>query len=286
MGQCLVFPSKRTVGARQSTAAETVALRGLRAVIGAHEASRSLMHGVAPLQFGSRSLDGALPWGGLPSGTLHEIAGTTAAAGFAAALASRLPSDRPILWCRQNRGETNRWYGPGLIPFGLDPSRIIFVDTWKKQDLLWAMEEGLRSAQPALVIGETDNVGLVASRRLQLAAEAGGATALLLNVAATRQISERISRQTVSSVALTRWMIATPRRSGKRNQFGDDLSQWQVDLIHCRGGIPRSWLVEWKHEGSEQSALADEENSQGRFSVVAQLLDRQRKPQAELRQVS
>ena len=56
-------------------------------------------------------------------------------------------------------------------------SRSFLSKLKKKQDLLWAMEEGLRSGQPALVIGEIDAVSLVASRRLQLAAEAGGVTA-------------------------------------------------------------------------------------------------------------
>lgn len=276
MGQCLVFPSKRPAIARCEANGEAAVLKGLRSAIGAYETPLSLRQGVAPLQFGSPELDDALPWGGLPAATLHEVNGTTAAAGFVAALAGRLVSSGPILWCRQNRGEAKRWYGPGLVPFGLDPSRIIFVDAWKKQDLLWAMEEGLRSAQPALVVGEIDNVDLVASRRLQLAAETGGVTALLLNVAATHQVAARIAQRTVSSVALTRWAVSTPKRSGQ--QFTDDLTRWRLDLVRCRSGIPRSWLVEWKHEWSE--------HPQGRFAVVAELFDRQSEPQTGLKEVS
>jgi len=101
MGQCLVFP------ANQEQASDRAAvLRTLRSEIGAAEALRSVRHGMAPLGFGDSILDSALPWGGLPQAALHEINGTAAAMGFTAALASRLASPKPILWCRSS----NRFY--------------------------------------------------------------------------------------------------------------------------------------------------------------------------------
>ena len=46
--------------------------------------------------------------------------------------------------------------------------------------MLWAMEEGLRSGAVSAVLGEVATVPPIALRRLQLAAETGGATGLLL----------------------------------------------------------------------------------------------------------
>jgi len=245
-------------------------LRTLRTEIGAAEALRSVQRGVTPLGSGDPILDSALPWGGLPQGALHEMNGTAAAMGFAAALAGRLAGSKPILWCRSARNETGSVYGPGLIPLGLDPEQIVFVETKKKQDLLWAMEEGLRSGQPALVIGEIDAVSLVASRRLQLAAEAGGVTAFLLNTVVTKRICEKATATSATTVALTRWIVSSEAKDkSQRNTMRGP--QWRVDLAHCRGGVPQYWLVEWNHEASN----TNEKASQGYFTVVAELFDRQ-----------
>src|SRR5271168_2032879 len=124
------------------------------------------------------ALDRALPWGGLPTGCLHEVAAGAAAdgaaAGFAATLLGRLTQAegaraRPLLWCTAGNG----FYGPGLAGYGLDTSRLILVRGRAQADLLWAMEEGLRSGAVAAVLGELQEAELTVTRRLQLAAEAG-----------------------------------------------------------------------------------------------------------------
>jgi protein ImuA len=284
MGQCLVFPSERA-GAVRPVPARAAVVGSLRSEIGALETPRSLHQGRMPLRFGDTRLDDALPWGGLPLASLHEVSGTASATGFVVALAARLPSTGPILWCRPHKSEAGAWYGPGLLPFGLNPERIIFVETHKKQDLLWAMEEGLRSGQPALVVGETESVGLVASRRLQLAAEAGGVTAFLLNAAATQGSASRSAEKAASSVVLTRWAVSSRPRPEIQKAV-DGRIQWQAELVHCRGGMPRSWLVEWNYEWTEQPSGPREEGSPGRFAVVAEFSDRQGQPRPAARQVS
>ena len=80
--------------------------------------------------FGLPELDHALPWGGLPRGGLHEVAGAEqdgAAFGFAAALLGR--THGMVLWCRPARQEAGVPYGPGLAEFGLTPDRLILVET-------------------------------------------------------------------------------------------------------------------------------------------------------------
>src|SRR6185312_725801 len=66
-----------------------------------------------------------------------------ASLGFAACLAGRLQrqSGRPVVWVSA-RPEL---YGPGLLRLGLDPARLLLVRATRPSDLLWALEEALRT---------------------------------------------------------------------------------------------------------------------------------------------
>src|SRR5271167_4133060 len=144
-------------------------------------------HGVLP--FGITAIDRALPGGGLARGALHEILGMggdeedgALAAAFATGIVGRLVAQRSlmseamVLWCLPHID----LYGPGLTAHGLDPARLVLVRAPRDAELLWAMEEGLRAAGIVAVVGEVGALAAVASRRLQLAAERSGITALLL----------------------------------------------------------------------------------------------------------
>src|SRR5690242_644820 len=111
-------------------------------------------HGVLP--FGVAAIDDALPGGGLARGAVHEILGAggdeedgAAAAGFAAAILTRLGAG-PVLWCLKRPD----LYGPGLAEHGLDPARLVLVSAPRDEEILWAMEEGLRTQGVAAMIGE------------------------------------------------------------------------------------------------------------------------------------
>ena len=136
------------------------------------------------LPFGVAAVDRALPGGGLARGAVHEILGQggdeedgAAAAGFAAGILARLGDGDAVLWCLRRPD----LYGPGLAAHGLDPARLVLVPRRATTDILWALEEGLRARRGlAAVVGEVGRLPMVASRRLQLAAERSGVTALLL----------------------------------------------------------------------------------------------------------
>ena len=199
---------------------------------------------------GDPVLDHALPRGGLPRCGLHHVLGPdadAAASGFAFALAARLAgSNRRILHVclRGRRQAAGLPYGPGLARLGVDPDRLILALAARRTDVLWTMEESLRSGAVAVVMGEGVAADLTASRRLQLAAEAGTAAALLL------------SADTHASVALTRWRIdASPSADGPYRP------RWRVRLERCRGGAPGEWMVDWDDETH-------------RFAVVPVLADR------------
>lgn len=191
------------------------------------------------------AIDAALPWNGLPRARLHEIElshGDGAAYGFAAFLLARLIGrDGLALWCRlSSDGEAGAPYGPGLVRFGLPPDRVLFADARRPADVLWAMEEALRSGRVAAVLGEAGAPDLTATRRLQFAAEAGGSTALLL-------VPPRAGRL---SAAVTRWQIAS------RPAAQADVASWQLSLMRCRGGGRGTWHVEWNHEALHLRVLA------------------------------
>jgi protein ImuA len=201
----------------------------------------------APLPLGLVEIDAVLG-GGLPIACLHEVLGRFddgAAAGFALALLARLLDaarpEQPVLWC----GRRIELYGPGLAACGLDPGRFLLVEAPKPADLLWAMEEGLRCAGLAAVVGEIDRLDLTAARRLQLAAEAGGVTGLVLRQSRTAEAG--------ASAATTRWRISAIPGPGTEAGL---VTRWHVELLRCRGGRPRDWHVEWCDETGDFALAA------------------------------
>jgi protein ImuA len=216
------------------------------------------------LPFGIVGIDRSLPGGGLARGALHEIMGVGSdeedgalAAAFAAAILGRLAAtaDGMVLWCLL----CPDLYGPGLAAHGLDPARIVLVRTPRDAEILWAMEEGLRSRGIFAVVGEVGALPAIASRRLQLAAERSGITAFLLR--RWRDGGQAARERVLPNAAVTRWRIATMPSRALRNEPGVGCARWRVELLRCRGGEPACWEVE----------VAD---ATGHVSLAAALADR------------
>ncbi|HEY1503020.1 MAG TPA: hypothetical protein VGF92_01905 [Stellaceae bacterium] len=189
------------------------------------------------LPFAAPAIDGALPWRGLPLAALHEIenAGATdgngAASLFLAGILARLVPARPVLWCLQRPD----LHAPGLALAGLDVRRLVLLRAPNEREILWAMEEGLRSRALAAVVGEVDSLSMPASRRLQLAAESAGVTGFVLH---------RNAGQATVSAAVTRWRIAVLPSAAVAGEPGIGRPRWRVELLRCRGGMPMAWDVE------------------------------------------
>ena len=201
------------------------------------------------LGFGDPAVDDELPGGGLAGGCLHEIVAApddAAAYGFAAWLLGRLMATRGVaLWCALQDRKTRQTspYGPGLARFGVATERLLFARTRDPVESLWAMEEGLRSGRFAAVLGEAGAPDLTTTRRLQLAAEAGGGTALLVIPPAKGKSGSRAGHKTRAvSAATTRWRILAHPAARP------DAPCWTVVLERCRGGAPGTWTLEWNHE--------------------------------------
>jgi len=185
-------------------------------------------------------MDRALPGGGLPRAALHEILsdGSGAAAGFAALLMAR--SGGTIFWIAR---DPDPW-PPGLIRFGLPPSRLIVAQPRHHVEALWVAEEALRCPAVSAVLLGSERLDTMAMRRLQLAAETGGGIGLLL----------RDEEEEGPSLASTRWRV-TGRAGGSPHDLGDP--QWTLELLRCRSGRPRTWHATWRM-GMESLVLDDE----------------------------
>jgi protein ImuA len=194
-----------------------------------------------PLPFGLAALDSHLPEGGLACGGLHEIVpeGEAASAfGFVAALLGRLPKPHPLVCVMPAYGRrpAGRLHGHGLNALGLDPGRLILVETANRKETLWAIEEALHSAALAAVIGAIDKLDLRTSQRLQLATTDTGLPLFLLRPASTLE----------SSAASTRWRIGTAEAA--RDRYGLIVRpRWHLHLERCRNGRPGHWVVEYDH---------------------------------------
>ena len=219
----------------------------------------------ASLPFGLSAIDRRLPANGLLFGAVHELqavgpdAETAAApALFAAGALARHPG--PVLWISRD----GTVFAHGLLQAGLDPCRVVFVDAGKAA--LLAAEEALRHHGVAGVVCELEGkLGLVASRRLQLAAEGSQVLGFIL------RRSHRFDDPAFSqpSAAMTRWRIGTvpspPPLPHAPDVPGLHRPLWRVELLRCRGGESASWIVE----------SAD---AQGRLALAAVLADRAAAP--------
>lgn len=198
------------------------------------------------LRFGLPAIDRALPGGGIAAGALHEFAGAgaqtehaTAPALLAAALLAQPPGT--VLWVM----ERPDIHPPALAAVGLAPDRVVYVHARRPRTVLLVMEEGLRHRGLAGVVGELGGrLSLTASRRLQLAAGRSGVTAILLR--RSHRFDDPALRQ--PSAAVTRWRIAAvpsaPPLAHASETPGLGRARWRLDLVRCRGGVPRSWVLE------------------------------------------
>lgn len=217
-------------------------LAALRRQVEALERGGRAVSSVLP--FGVPAIDRVLPGGGLALGALHELSGTgpdeedgTVAAAFLAGILARLAPERPVLWCH-TAGDL---HAPGLALCGLAPGRLILARARNDQEVLWALEEGLKTPALAAMVGELAMVPAAASRRLQLAAEKTGVTAFALRRWRT---AEAAAQRMMPLAAVTRWRIGAVASIPGSGEPGVGGPRWQVDLWRCRGGVPAAWKVE------------------------------------------
>lgn len=210
--------------------------------------------------------DPAPQTGGIPrlaAGQLHEVHAD--AQDWAGALAFGLgaiatDARRPVLVLRVRRRK-----GPGMDPcgegwtaLGLDPARLILVETRDDAGLLRAGLDAVREGGLAAVLFETwgrlRDYDLVAGRRLILAAERSRIPVIVL----------RGDAEPRASAAHTRWRVASAP-SVPLEMRAPGPPALLVELERRRGGPGGlRWRMEWsERDGAFREAPGDTGNAAG-----------------------
>ena len=163
-----------------------------------------------------------LPPGPIRPTRVHEVCGPGAMA-FAGVFAAG-----HALWIRE------AWLGDDLLPQGpAHPCGIVLARPARQFDALAVAEEGLKDgAFPRVVLEVTRPLNLREGRRLQLAARAGGTTALCI-------IPEGMG----SNAAETRW-----RASPVYDPDAGDSTLMRWEIIKNKSGTLGVWHVRWNAE--------------------------------------
>jgi protein ImuA len=173
---------------------------------------------------------------------LHEFGpaapgAAPAALGFALALAASWAGPAGVIWAGEEGvfSETGAPYPVGLAQFGLDPARLIVVRAAKREDALWAAEQGL-SAPGAVVLcalaANRKPLDLKATRRLLLFAERNRTRCLLV-----RPLDE-------ASAAWTRWRVAPAPSCAEEKELG--APAFDIELVRSRAGPAGArFSLEW-----------------------------------------
>lgn len=181
----------------------------------------------------------AFPGAQFPLGAIHEFIcndneSLSATGAFVTGLSSSLVQNSgAVIWISAAR----KVFPPAIMNFGIDPSRIIFVDIRSQKDLLWSMEEALKCDGLAAVMAELPELDFTSSRRLQLAVEQSGVTGFIFRT--------RV-RKLNTTASIARWRVEPVPSSFYNDMPGVAFPRWNVELLKVRNGKPGQWQLEWR----------------------------------------
>jgi protein ImuA len=190
---------------------------------------------------GIPALDRLLPGGGLRPGSLVEYlaADRGQGAGSLALAAARVvcQEGRPLVVLDRLRN----FYPVACSTGGIPLSQILLLRPASEAEERWALDQVLRCPGVGAVWGMCGVIGPHDFRRLQLAAESGGALGLLVRSARQR------GQPTWADV---QWLVEPePSNDGRRVR---------VELVRCRGGISgRSVRLELNEETGAWREMSD-----------------------------
>jgi protein ImuA len=179
-----------------------------------------------PVTSGCRALDLALPEEGFRGGTLIEW--LAAGEGTGAATLALLAASQA---CREGGSlvvldRSRDFYPPAAIRLGIEPARLIIVQTDNQADHHWALDQALRCPAVAAVLAwpEAMDGGMDGHtfRRLQLAVEEGGGLGLLLRPETVRH------QPSWADVRLLVEPLPDDSPYGQKRRL-------RIHLLHCRG---------------------------------------------------
>ena len=208
--------------------------------------------------FGIREIDSVLHDGGLSSGVVHqwsfdsEVTSQQKKTWYAPAFVvsslvagivkgNTLPQKHLVVWVGPKV-----WPTPHLLEVvcaGVDKNQwsiekqALFLDANNKDKILWSTIQLLRSPAVLAVIVDGTRMNLIATRRIQLAAQKSGAFCFLMRPPWEME---------VSSCAQTKWCV--------RPSAGSEQMRWALELYSAKGlPAPVSWELEWQENEHDQT---------------------------------
>ncbi|MEM7598522.1 MAG: hypothetical protein AAF382_12580 [Pseudomonadota bacterium] len=162
----------------------------------------------------------------LPQARAHEVCGN-ARQMLAMMIAGALTG--PVFWI------TPAWQTETLNPEGMlafaNPARVTFVSVRRADDILWTLEEVLRSGAVPLVVADMpEPPAMTPVRRLHLAAETGASAGTIPPMALLLTPGEG-----GAPGIETRWHMAQDHGSGK--------PAWQLSRLRARTAPPKRWQL-------------------------------------------
>ncbi|WP_422078988.1 ImuA family protein [Vannielia sp.] len=161
----------------------------------------------------------------LATGRVHELCGP-ARQGLALAVAGQLSgaAGASLIWITRT-GEQAALCGAGISQW-VDPGRMLLVQAGRTDEVLWCMEEALRSGASPLVVAELGAPpGMVPVRRLHLAAGVPEGTAPLGLILTPGEGG--------APGVESRWHAAPAH--------GPGLTRWHLQRLRARMAPPAAW---------------------------------------------
>lgn len=207
---------------------------------------RKQTSGAQPLTVGLGEMESAFPDKVFPTGVVHELISysseeAVSTSGFMSVVLSKLLHQGGYcLWI--SAIPRRNIFPPALKAFGIDPGRVLFVDTSRPKETLWSLEEALKCDALVAVVGELTELSFKESRQLQLAVENSHVTGFI----------HRFRPKSENAVAcVTRWKISPIASIVTPNTTGVGFPTWNVQLTKVRSGKPGSWQVQYTPKGLE-----------------------------------
>ena len=214
------------------------------------------------------SLDSALS-GGLALGRVHMMCGMMqahgAVSGCVTALLMRLVAQLsavgtaagPIVWCpASSLGGAGMLYGHGLAALGLDPARLLIVDTPHPSHRMAALDDIARTDGLTAVVAEYDGMQKSSDywmrlmRRIQLAAESSRVTVFLLGAPLAANGCETVWHIAPTNMAPADKMSGHILHNRPHRSFTSSSQswgpRWQITLKRARGGYPFQGQIGWE----------------------------------------
>jgi len=192
------------------------------------------------LPVGLGQLETAFPGKVFPRAAIHEFMSVSSqqaacTSGFISVILGKLMQHNGIcIWISTK--PRRALFPPALTGFGVEPHRILFVDTGKPRQTLWALEEALKCNAVTAVVGELNELDFNESRRLQLAVEQSRVTGFI----------HRFRPKNTGAVAcVSRWKITSLPSITPDGLPGIGFPRWHVELLKVKNGMPCEWQVEW-----------------------------------------